>query len=88
MEVEGGKREQDKWWKRWNTRNLEYLAASCALVFVLLAAYLYYAFPNSGLFNIEIGFGGAVVVFFLGFFVFLMNEHVKSRQRTGEQVRF
>jgi len=67
---------------------LEYLAASCALVFALLTAYLYYAFPNSGLSNMEIGLGGAVVVFFLGFFVFLMNEHVKSKQRTGEQVRF
>jgi len=88
MEAESEKRGEGKWWKRWNTRNLEYLAASCTLVFVLLTAYLYYAFPSSGLFNIEIGFGGAVVVFFLGLFVFLMNEHMKSRQRTGEQVRF
>lgn len=88
MEAAGGKREQDKWWKRWNTRNLEYLAASCALVFVLLTAYLYNSFPSSGMLNVEIGFGGAVVLFVLGFFVFLMNEHMKTRQRTGEQVRF
>ncbi len=64
------------------------LAISCALAFVLLTAYGYYAFPNQGILNAQLGFGGAMVLFFLGFFMFLMNEHAKRRQGAGEQVRF
>ena len=83
MDAGSGKRGQDR---RWNLRGVGYLATSCVLVFVLLTGYGYYAFPSQGMANAEIGLGGAVVLFFIGFFLLLMNEHVKSKQRAGEQV--
>ncbi len=88
METEGGKRERDRWWMGWNSRGLKALAISCALAFVLLTAYGYLAFPSNGVFNAELGFGGAVALFFIGFFLVLMNEHARRKQRAGEQVRF
>ena len=84
----GSGKEGDGLWRRWNSRSLWYLAASCLLLFVLLTAYGYYAFPSQGMANAELGIGGAAVLFFVGFFVFLINEHVKSKQRAGVEVRF
>ena len=84
MDAEGGRR----WWKGWDPRSMKALLLSCALAFVLLTAYGYYAFPSQGMVNLEVGLGGAVALFLLGLFVFLMNEHMKDRQRAGEQVRF
>ena len=85
MDTETGDRKQEKWW---NSGGMKALAASCALAFVLLTAYGYFAFPSQGIFNAELGVGGAVGLFIIGFAVFLMNEHAKSKRQAGRQVRF